>query len=47
MVSSTIETGLEVSEEVHVLKKAEVVFFEMSLPFVRRYGVHIQVDSHF
>jgi hypothetical protein len=43
----SIATGLKVSEEVPILKKAEVVFFEMSVRFVRTYDIHMKVDGHF
>ena len=47
MVFSTIAAGLKVSEEVSILKKAEAVFFEMSVRFIRPYGVNMKVDSQF
>ena len=45
MAFSTIVTGLKVSEEIPILKKAEVVFLELSVRSVRPYGVHMKAES--
>ena len=41
------ETDSKVFEELSVFKKAEVVFFKMSVPLIRMYVFHMQVDSQF